>query len=320
MGTAELQTMQAVLYLAISPVVTGTVQWFSARMQGRRGADPLQPYRDLTKLAGKAPSIPDTATGIFVLAPAVAFTSALLLGFAVPGFYAPAGSGMDLLLVIGLLGLARFAVGLAAFDAGSSFGPLAAGRQWYVHVLAEPALVMAVYVLALSRATTNLPSLGAPVGEGALALEPLLQPMIPLAIVVLAYVLLAESGRLPVDNPATHLELTMVEEGTELEYSGRALALMRWAQSMRLTFGLSLIAFLSWPPPAHAGDPSPLLALGIVGYLAKLVVLSAALAIWERGRVKVRLRAVSTQLLIATGVLVFAVVTLVLAGGGVGSG
>jgi formate hydrogenlyase subunit 4 len=307
--TTWLQTLQAVLYVGVAPLVAGTVQWCSARLQGRRGADALQPYRDLAKLLRKAPSVPDAATGIFVLAPPVAFTCALLLGFAVPGFYVPPAPGMDLLLVIGLLGLGRFVGALAAFDAGSSFGPLAGGRQWFVHVLVEPAFMLAVYVFALSRATTNLPLLAAPTGDG----SPRLEPVLPLAIGALAYVLLAESGRLPVDNPGTHLELTMIEEGTELEHSGRALALMRWAEAMRLTFGLSLIAFLAVPPSAGPGDGPPRLALGLAAYLAKLAVLAAALAGWETSRVKVRLRTIATPLLIATGVLLFSVVTLVVA-------
>lgn len=307
MRTTWLQTLQAVLYLGVSPLVVGTVQWCSARLQGRRGADALQPYRDLAKLLRKAPSVPDAATGIFMLAPPIAFTCALLLGFAVPGFYVPSAPGMDLLLVIGLLGLARFVVALAAFDAGSSFGPLAGGRQWFVHVLVEPALVVAVYLFALSRSTTNLPLLGARAHDGA----PLVEPVIPLAIGALAYVLLAESGRLPVDNPGTYLELTMIEEGTELEHSGRALALMRWAEAMRLTFGLSLIAFLAVPPSAGPGAGPLRLAGGVAAYLAKLGVLAAALAAWETSRVKVRLRTIATPLLIATGVLLFSVATLV---------
>jgi formate hydrogenlyase subunit 4 len=299
---------QAVLYAGLAPLAAGVVRWLQARLQGRRGPDPGQPYRDLWKLMRIRPGVPSSASGIFLLTPPVVFTCYLLLGLALPIIAVPAGPGMDLLFVVGLLALAKFATTLAAFDAGSPFGPMSSGRQWFIHVLAEPALLVAIYVLAMSQATTNLPLLtgSGPTG-GRLADE----PMVPLAIGALGYVLLAEVGRLPFDNPGTHLELTMIEEGTKLEYGGRALALMKWADAMKLTFALSLLAFLAVPPGAADLDEPVALLVGLVAYLAKMGALLVLLAWWETSRGKMRLAAVVTPLLLATGVLLFTVVTLV---------
>jgi formate hydrogenlyase subunit 4 len=302
-----LSLLQAVLYAALAPLSVGVVGWLKARLQGRRGPDPWQPYRDIAKLMRIRPSVPRSASGVYLIAPPVVFTCFLLLGYALPMLAVPLGSGMDLLLVIGLLGLAKFVTTLAAFDAGSPFGPMSSGRQWFIHALVEPALLVAIYIFAMSRATTNLPLLAGADGGDWLVGE----PMVPLAICALGYVLLAEFGRIPYDNPGTHLELTMIEEGTRLEYSGRALALMTWADAMRLTFGLSLVAFLALPPVAAEPAPAWALLLGFVAYLAKMGVLLLVLAWWELSRGKVRLRAVVSPLLLATGVLLFTAVTLV---------
>jgi formate hydrogenlyase subunit 4 len=308
MSQSWLSIAQAGLYAAVAPLSVGVVRWLKARMQGRRGADPLQMYRDLWKLLRIRPNVPGSASGVFQVAPPVVFTCFLLLGYALPMVAVPPGKGMDLLLVVGLLGLAKFVTTLAAFDAGSPFGPMSGGRQWFVHVLAEPALLVAIYVFAMIRSTTNLPLLATTAGGGSWLVA---EPTIPLAIGALGFVLLAEIGRLPFDNPGTHLELTMIEEGTKLEYSGRALALVMWADAMKLTFGLSLVAFLALPTgPVDLDSPLPLL-VGLGGYLAKLGVLLLLLAWWETRRGKLRLRAIVTPLLLATGVLLFTLVTLV---------
>jgi formate hydrogenlyase subunit 4 len=308
MTYSSLSFLQAALYAAMAPLTVGSLGWLKARMQGRRGPDPLQPYRDIWKLMRIQPTVPGSSSGIHLLAPPVVFTCFLLLGYALPMLAVPPGSGMDLLLVVGLLGLAKFVTTLAAFDAGSPFGPMSGGRQWFIHALAEPALLVAIYVFAMSRASTNLPLLAPTDGGGDRLID---QPMVPLAICALGFVLLAELGRIPYDNPGTHLELTMIEEGTKLEFSGRELALMTWADAMKLTFGLSLVAFLAVPPAAAASAAAWTLAAGFAGYLAKLGVLIVLLAWLETSLGKLRIRAVVSPLLLATGVLLFTVVTLV---------
>jgi formate hydrogenlyase subunit 4 len=301
--TWALTLAQAAAYLLLAPLFAGLVDWLKARLQGRRGPDPAQPYRDLRKLLGKAPSVPGPASGVFLLAAPLAFTCLGLLGFALPLFLVPALE-MDLLLALALLGLARFVTALAAFDAASPFGPMSGGRQLFVHTLAEPALLLVVYVLALGNDTTGLASLT----TGG---NPWAEPAVPLALGALGYVLLASSGRLPFDNPATHLELTMVEQGTRLEHSGRALALLEWADAMRLTVALTLLANLAVPWGVTAERaPLPVL-LAFLAYLAKVGGLLLALAWWEVVHAKARLRAVASPLLLALGALLFAVVSLV---------
>jgi formate hydrogenlyase subunit 4 len=305
--TARLLVLAQLLgYVAGAPLTAGVVQWLEARLQGRRGAGPAQPYRDLCKLLRKRPTVPASASTVYRVAPSVAFTCVLLLGFALPYAYVPAGPGMDLLLVVGLLSLAKFVTILAAFDAGSPLVPLSGGRQWFIHVLAEPALLVTIYVFAITGSTTNLPLL-ARAGSSPVTR----QPTVLLAIGAILVVLLAETGRLPFDQPGSHLELTMIEEGVLLEYSGRALALMWWAHAMMLTFALSLVVFLVFPPGAADGASLWRLSVLLGAFVAKLAALLVLLAIWETARSKVRLKTILTPLLLATGVLLFTVATLV---------
>jgi formate hydrogenlyase subunit 4 len=297
---------QAAVYVFGSPLALGVVEWLKARLQGRRGPGPMQLYRDLVKLLRVRPTVPESASAMFLVAPAVVFTCYFLLGMALPLVYVPAGPSMDLLFVVGLLGVAKFLTTLVAFDAGSPLGPMSGGRQWFIHVLAEPALLVTIYVFALSGSTTE------PAALARAGFHPVTRtPTVLLAIGALCLVLLAETGRLPFDQPGGHLELAMVEEGVLLEYGGRALALMWWAQAMRLTFALSLVALLIVPPgPVDAATPSHLLA-PVGAYLAKVGSLLLLLALWENRSSKMRLRAFLTPLMLAGGVLLFTVATLV---------
>jgi formate hydrogenlyase subunit 4 len=304
-----LAALQAVMFVVISPLSVGIVAWLEARLQGRRGPYPLQPYRDILKLLRILPTRPESASPVFLFAPAVVFTSYALLGLALPTVVVPAGPGMDFLLVIGLLSLAKFAATLAAFDAGSPFGPMSAGRQWFIHLLAEPALLVAAYIFALTGGTTNVSHLVSQTSRGSL-LEG--QPAISIALGALLFVLLAEAGRLPFDRPGTHLELTMIEEGVVLEYSGRALALMWWGFAMKLTFVLSLVAFVALPPADTYSPTAGQLFLSLVFYLVKLGVLLVALALWETARSKMRLRLILPQLILAVGLLLFTLSSLIL--------
>ncbi len=302
-----LTAMQAVIYVMVAPLSVGVVQWLKARLQGRRGPGPLQVYRDLRKLLHIQPTRPESASPVFLLAPAVVFTSYALLGLALPTIVISAGPSMDFLLVIGLISLAKFVATLAAFDAGSPFGPMSAGRQWFIQVLAEPALIVTAYIFALSDGTTDVSHLISRPARSLLVSH----PTDSIALGALLFVLLAEAGRLPFDRPGSHLELTMIEEGITLEYSGRALALMSWGYAMKLTFVLSLTAFLALPPISVASPPGRL-ALAVVFYLAKLGALVLMLALWETARSKMRLRAILPQLMLAAGVLLFTVASLIL--------
>ena len=301
---------QVAAYALLAPLFVGLLHWLEARLQGRRGADPVQPYRNLRKLAGKRSSIPDSASGLFLLAPPVIFTCFLLLGFALPAFISLQWGGMDLLLVVALLGLAKFAGALAAFDAATPFGPMSSGRQMFVHMLAQPVLMLVIYVLTLHSHTSNLAALASPrpAGDALLA-----DPVIAVALGALAYVLLAELGRLPFDNPTTHLELTMIEQGSQLEYSGPALALMEWADAMKTTFALSLLATLAVPWGVVDGHHPAWVPLALAGYVGKICVLLFLLALWEMHRAKIRLRAIVIHVMLPMGVLLFTVVSVVMA-------
>ena len=304
-----LAALQAVMYILVSPLSVGVVRWLKARLQGRRGPRPLQAYLDLWKLFRILPTRPESASPVFLFAPALVFTSYALLGLALPTVVVPAGPGMDFLLVVGLISLAKFIATLAAFDAGSPFGPMSAGRQWFIQVLAEPALLVAAYIFALSDGTTNVAHLVSQSSRLSLLVS---QPTISIALGALLFVLLAEAGRLPFDRPGTHLELTMIEEGIVLEYSGSALALMWWGYAMKLTFVLSLVAFLALPPASVANPSLVQLIPPLVFYLAKLGGLLLALAIWEIARSKMRLRAILPQLILAVGLLLFTLASLIL--------
>lgn len=304
-----LAALQAVMYILISPLSVGVVRWLKARLQGRRGPRPLQAYLDLWKLFHILPTRPESASAVFLFAPALVFTSYALLGLALPTVVVPAGPGMDFLLVVGLISLAKFIATLAAFDAGSPFGPMSAGRQWFIQVLAEPALLVAAYIFALSDGTTNVAHLVSRSSRLSLLVS---QPTISIALGALLFVLLAEAGRLPFDRPGTHLELTMIEEGIMLEYSGSALALMWWGYAMKLTFVLSLVAFLALPPTSVASPSLVQLIPMVVFYVAKLGGLLLALAIWEIARSKMRLRAILPQLILAVGLLLFTLASLIL--------
>lgn len=290
---------QWLLYVALSPLVSGTLSWLESRLQGRRGAGPTQAYRDLWKLLNTRPSVPEQATVIFRLTPSVVFTCALLLGTALPELARPGASGMDLLLAVGVIGLARFALTLAAFDSGSPIAVMSSGRQWFLHVLVEPTLVIAVY-FAAARSILGAPLSGA---------DPARTPVVALVIGAVGLALLAETGRLPFDLHGGHLELAMIEEGPGLDYGGRALALLRWAEAMRLTFAVSLVALLVTRGLPAEGGTHPLMALA--AYAIAMAGLLLGLAVLELRWVKIRPRSALTLLTSSAGIVVFGLVAVV---------
>jgi formate hydrogenlyase subunit 4 len=315
------------VYATVAPGVVGLLEWFKARLQARRGANIWQPYRDLWKLLRKRPNLPESASWLFSTVPPIVFVCYLLLGLFLPTFFladpvpSPAfwqGFRMDFLFIVYLLGLARFAAGLAAFDIAALYGSMSSGRQFFVHILAEPVLFVTLYALVLTKHSSNIAWLMRPASE-----EPniaaLIDPAMVLTLLALGSVFLAEGGRLPYDNPDTHLELTMVERGTYLAYTGRALALIEWAHAMKLTFFLSLVVGLGWPWSMATEATLPALGVALVSYLVKLVLLLFLLALWELIQVKLRLRRIvhplTTALVFALIAVVYTVATGYLSGG-----
>jgi formate hydrogenlyase subunit 4 len=263
--------IQGLVFLLVAPLVVGTLRWAKARLQRRQGATPFQFYRDLLKLLRKRPVTPDSASWIFVLVPIIVFFCYGSLGFLVPVFFLPAAEM-------------------------SPTGDL----------------LVLVYFLGLARLAMGLAGMdtGTPFGGLGSSRELLIHALIePTLILALVLVTLAEAGRLPFDNPASHLELTMFGKAIHLEYAGPLLALLEWAEALRLTFFMTLLANLFGPWLLAVAGNEPLLNMLLaLLYPAKLLILVLALAFWEALQVKTRLRAVVTPTLTALAITLIAAV------------
>ncbi|WP_193552236.1 respiratory chain complex I subunit 1 family protein [Oleisolibacter albus] len=281
------QLVQLALVLAVAPLLTGCVRFAKARLLGRSGADPLQPYRTLLRLFRKEAVVAHGTSWLFRAAPYAVFTLIWLAAGLVPTFstqlvLAPAA---DLIALVALLGSARFFTILAGMDAGTAFGGIGASREAMIATLAEPAMLMVIFTLAILLQTTSL----AGIVETILGQGVGLRISLALGLVSLLMVAIAEAGRIPIDNPSTHLELTMVHEAMVLEYSGRHLALMELAGMLRLLLFMALIAcvFCPWGI-ARAGDGPLVWLLGLVTFFGKMMVAVAALAVFETSIAKMR--------------------------------
>ncbi len=287
MTAALTQLLHIALVLCAAPVVVGGVRWLKARMMGRVGAHPLQPWRDLLKLLRKRPVLADNASWIsrgapYVAAAATAAALALVPSFARGMGFAPLS---DLVLIAGLLALGRVALALAGLDVGTAFGGLGAAREMSFAALAEPALLLAALCFAILAGTTSLEGIAVTFQDGSVGLRVSLM----LALIALCAVGVAENARIPVDNPATHLELTMVHEAMVLEASGRHLALWEAASALKLTLWLALIAAVFLPFGTAPAGFAPLgWLIGAVLWVAKMAVLCLALAAFESAIAKMR--------------------------------
>jgi formate hydrogenlyase subunit 4 len=284
--------------LVLAPLLPGLVQQLKARMQGRRGPDPLQPYRELRRLWGKSTVEPDGTTALYRLAPAVVAASLVAAVLVVPvGAAAPSlGLGHDVLVLVGLLALARFAIAASSWDAANGFALMGVSRDLTLAVFVEAALVLAVAVPALIAGTTDLTAtVAATAGTGVWS-----SPALALGAVAFALVAIAETGRQPVDNPDTHLELTMVHEGPLLEYAGRDLAYLQWAAAARHWLVLVLAAELFLPHPSDVWVQLGLLPVA-------LVLLCGALALVETLVVKMRILLVPRLLGLAAAAAVLGI-------------
>jgi len=279
--------LHALLYVALAPLFTGWIRKVKARLQNRRGAPILQPYRDLKKLFAKEVHVAHTASPLFRMAPYVVFVSTWLAAITIPfvAVQVPTSAVADLIVLVGLLALGRFFLALAGMDVGTAFGGMGASREMLIAALAEPAMLMAVFTLTMQAHSTNLSTVVA----HQLDLGLMLAPSLLFALAALSLVALAETGRIPVDNPATHLELTMIHEAMLLEYSGRHLALMEWAAQVKLMlYGVLIVAiFFPWGMARHIDLPA--LSIAALATLLKLSVLGAVLATGETVLAKMRL-------------------------------
>jgi formate hydrogenlyase subunit 4 len=297
-GSFAAVLSQASIVLLFSPLIAGISRTLKARLQMRRGPGPLQPYRDLYKLLRKGMVMPDTASWIFPATPFVLFSTTLLAGLLIPAVstHAPLSLIGGGLAVVYLLALGRFFLALGGLDAGTPFGGLGSSREMTISAIAEPALMLAVFTVALGAGSTNLSSVAqAAVGQS----WRFLAPSQMLAFAALFIVLIAETGRIPVDNPATHLELTMIHEAMILEYSGPYLALIEWSAIMKQMVLMTLLINVFFPYGLSA-DASPLnMTVSIVLFAGKVVVLAFAVVLVETGNAKLRLFRVPELLSVA---------------------
>jgi formate hydrogenlyase subunit 4 len=273
--------------LALAPLLTGFVRKVKARLLRRRGASVIQPYRDLLRLMRKEVVLAGNASWLFRATPYLIFATTWVAAALVPTF----ATGLlfswsaDLIAIIALLASARFFLALAGLDVGTSFGGIGSSREVMIASLAEPAMIMIVFTLALVAGSTQLSTIASVFATAGVGLR----VSLGLALVALIMVAIAENARIPVDNPATHLELTMVHEAMVLEYSGRHLAVIELAASLKLLLYISLIACVFFPwqlAPSGAGLKA--IATGFAIYLVKLAVGGTLLALFETSIAKMR--------------------------------
>jgi formate hydrogenlyase subunit 4 len=282
-----VQGAQMLLVLLLAPLLTGIVRKVKARLLLRQGPSLIQPYRDLVRLMRKEVVLAHNASWLFRVIPYLTFAATWVAASLVPTF----ATGLmyswsaDLIAIIALLGSARFFLALAGLDVGTSFGGIGSSREVMIASLAEPAMIMIVFTVALVAGSTQLSTMAGFLVSSEVGLR----VSLGLALLALIMVAIAENARIPVDNPATHLELTMVHEAMVLEYSGRHLALIDLTASLKLLLYASLIACLFAPWGMARPDAGvAALAIGAGAYLAKLAVGGCLLAVFETSIAKMR--------------------------------
>ncbi|HEV2174887.1 MAG TPA: NADH-quinone oxidoreductase subunit H [Nitrospira sp.] len=294
-----LVVAQTIVLLAVSPFIVGLIRKVKARLQVRQGASVFQPYADLAKLFRKQPVVSTTTSWIFTATPYILFASTLAAGLLVPVFASktPLAFAGNIIALVYLLALGTFFLILAGLDAGSAFGGMGSSREAIVASLTEPAMILSIFAIALTAGSTNLNTI---VHKTALLQGIATDPSPHLmALAALFIVAIAETGRVPVDNPATHLELTMIHEAMILEYSGRYLALVEWAAGLKLVVFLTLIANV-FAPWGIATSLEPIaLGVGLVTYLVKVSALAALIGVIESMFAKLRLFRVTDLLGVA---------------------
>ncbi len=290
-----VQGAQMAVVLLLAPLLTGFVRKMKSRLLRRRGASVFQPYRDLLRLMRKEVVLAENASWLFRVIPYIVFSTTWVAAALVPTF----ATGLmfnwtaDLIALIALLGSARFFLALAGMDVGTSFGGIGSSREVMIASLAEPAMLLVVFTVALVAGSTQLSTVAAFMTSPEVGLR----VSLALALFALIMVAIAENSRIPVDNPATHLELTMIHEAMVLEYSGRHLAMIEFASSLKLLLYASLIAslFVPWGL-ASSGAGLAAYAFGVMAYLAKLAVAGYLLALFETAVAKMRVFRVSEYL------------------------
>lgn len=282
-----VQAVQMVVVVLLAPLLTGFIRKVKARLLRRQGPSVFQPYRDLLRLLRKDVVLAENASWLFRVVPYLIFAMTWVSAALVPTF----ATGLmfswsaDLIAIIALLGSARFFLALAGMDVGTSFGGIGSSREVMIATLAEPAMLLIIFTLALVAGSTQLSTVAAFMTSPQVGLR----VSLGIALIALTMVAIAENARIPVDNPATHLELTMVHEAMVLEYSGRHLAMIELAAYLKLLLYISLIAcmFVPWKLATPGASPDAYLT-GMLAYIVKLAVGAAFLALFETQTAKMR--------------------------------
>jgi formate hydrogenlyase subunit 4 len=282
-----IELIQLAVVIGLSPALVGWIRMLKCWSQGRTSAGLLQPYRDLLKLFTKDIVLAENASWIFRFTPYLVFGVAVLIAGIVPilSNNLPMSPIADVIVIVGLFAIARFFTALAGMDIGTAFGGMGSSREMTIAALAEPALLMSIFTLSLSAQSTSLSHIMQVIYSG----QTFMKPSIIFALMAFVMITLAETGRVPVDNPSTHLELTMVHEAMILEYSGRHLALIEWAAMMKLFIysSMGICLFFPWGI-ATVNSLSALLWAGAF-MVAKLALVAIGIVLIETGLAKMRL-------------------------------
>lgn len=286
-GGLLIETLQVVLLIALAPAFTGWVRMLKCWSQGRSSAGLLQPYRDLAKLFSKDVILAENASWIFRFTPYLVFGTAVIAGGIVPmlSTHLPLSRTADVIVLVALFAIARFFTALAGMDIGTAFGGMGSSREMMVASLAEPAMLMAIFTVSLTNQSTSLSRIVEVMYSG----QSLIKPSLAFAFLSFVMIAIAETGRVPVDNPATHLELTMIHEAMILEYSGRHLALVEWAGMMKLFLFMALGAALFAPFGIASPRMPGALPVAAAALLLKLAGAGVVLVFIETGLAKMRL-------------------------------
>jgi formate hydrogenlyase subunit 4 len=282
-----IELAQVAVLLFVAPLFTGWVKMLKCWFQGRSSPSLFQPFRDIRKLFSKDVTLAENASWIFRFTPYLVFGVSVMAGGIIPILSRdlPLSATADVIALVALFAIARFFTALAGMDIGTAFGGMGSSREMTIASLAEPAMLMAVFAVSLVGKSTSLSQMSSVIAQG----HSLLRPSLVFALLAFVLIALAETGRVPVDNPATHLELTMIHEAMILEYSGRHLALIEWAGMMKLFLfvALGVASFFPWGIPPHGDLASIVVAL--LSLLVKLGVVGVALVLIETGLAKMRI-------------------------------
>jgi formate hydrogenlyase subunit 4 len=306
--------VQLCVVLLGAPLIAGIIKKFKARMQNRKGPRLLQPYSDLAKLLRKEVVLSSSSSWIFRVTPHIVFSSTLVIALLIPTLVVPVSFHWvgDIITVVYLLALGRFFLALAGLDAGSAFGGLGSSREMSIASIVEPAMMLAIVASAVTAGSTDLSVIVASLVATPISL---IHPAHMLAFVGLFIVTIAETGRIPVDNPETHLELTMIHEAMILEYSGRYLAFIEWASQMKLFLFLALLSNMFFPVGIATSLLPGALIVGAVALMAKVVVLAVVVALIESTNAKLRLFRVPELLMVAFILSLLALIFYFIIGG-----